>query len=60
MKKGDTIMIGKVDSESEQKRREYPSPAECFAGYNGDYVPEEWDTGKPVGDEVYISEKNQS
>lgn len=46
----DSIVIRKAVPE--RKRRTYPSLLERFADYNGDYVPEEWDTGKSVGKEV--------
>ena len=46
----DAIIIRKAVHE--RKRRSYPSLAERFAGYSGDYVPEEWDVGKSVGREV--------
>jgi antitoxin MazE len=42
------IMIKK--SENKRVRK---STAERIAGYTGDYVGEEWDTGPPVGDEVW-------
>ena len=46
----DAIIIKKAVSE--QRKRSYPSLAERFAGYSGDYLPEEWDSGKSVGREV--------
>lgn len=46
---GDAIIIKKATC-SEEKRT-YPSISERFAAYNGDYVPEEWDTGPAAGKE---------
>lgn len=45
-----SIIIKKAAPMSE--RRPYPSLAERFASYQGDYVPEEWDTGPAVGKEL--------
>ena len=36
-----------------RKRRAIKSIAELFANYSGNYKCEEWDTGKPVGKEVW-------
>ena len=41
------IIIKKVES----KRRK--TLKERLAGFDGDYVFQEWDTGKPVGNEVF-------
>jgi len=38
--------------ESKEKARSL-STAERLKGYNGDYKSEEWDTGPPVGREVF-------
>lgn len=45
-----SIVIKKAVPIGEQ--RPYPSLAERFASYQGDYVPEEWDTGPAVGKEL--------
>ena len=45
-----SIVIKKAVSTGE--RRPYPSLAERFASYQGDHVPEEWDTGPAVGKEL--------
>ena len=34
-------------------RRRHLTTAERLKGYSGDYKTEEWDTGKPVGKEVF-------
>ena len=44
-----SIIIRKA---TEERRRNYPSLAERFSGYTGDYVPEEWETGAAVGEEI--------
>lgn len=46
---GDTIIIKRAEK---SPAKPYPSLSERFAGYAGDYVPEEWDVGKPVGKEI--------
>ena len=43
------IIIKKAEAE---QRKSYPSLAERFSGYTGDYVPKEWETGAAVGKEV--------
>ena len=45
----ETIIIKKAT----RKRRAKVSLEELFANYKGDYKCEEWDTGKPVGKEVW-------
>lgn len=35
-----------------EQRKRYPSLAERFSGYTGDYAPKEWETGATVGKEV--------
>lgn len=45
----DSIIIKKA-AETEA-RRTYPSLLERFEGFTGDYIPEEWDTGRAVGKE---------
>lgn len=45
-----SIVIKKAVSMGE--RRPYPSLAERFASYDGDYVPKEWDTGSAAGKEL--------
>jgi len=45
----DSIIIKKAT----RKRRAKKSLEELFAYYKGDYKCEEWDTGKPVGKEVW-------
>lgn len=44
----DAIVIKKAAKTS---KRSYPSLRERFAAYAGDYEPEEWDVGKPIGRE---------
>lgn len=44
----DSIVIRKAV----KARKKYPSLRELFVGYEGDYIPEEWDVGKSVGKEV--------
>lgn len=43
-----TITIAKVEKE----KRPYPSLLERFASYDGDYTPQEWNTGPSVGKEI--------
>ena len=45
----DAIVIKKAVKTTE---RSYPSLRERFDTYAGDYVPEEWDVGKPMGREI--------
>lgn len=45
----DSIIIRKA---REERGKNYPSLAERFSGYTGDYVPEEWETGAAVGKEI--------
>ena len=45
----DLIIIKKAT----RKRRARKSLEELFANYTGKYKCEEWDTGKPVGKEVW-------
>jgi antitoxin MazE len=45
----DAIVIKRAS----RKRRAKKSLEERFANYTGDYKCEEWDTGKPVGREVW-------
>lgn len=45
----DSIVIRKT---TETAKRSYPSLSERFSRYTGDYVPEEWDVGKPMGKEL--------
>ena len=45
---GDIIIIRKLKTKKKHKTFE-----ERMAGWNGEYVPEEWDTGNPVGNEVW-------
>ena len=45
----DSIIIRKAA----RKRRARKSLEELFANYKGKYKSEEWDTGKPVGKEVW-------
>ncbi|MCL2138551.1 MAG: AbrB/MazE/SpoVT family DNA-binding domain-containing protein [Treponema sp.] len=45
----DSIIIKKVS----RKRRAKNSLEKLFADYTGDYKCEEWNTGKPVGKEVW-------
>ena len=45
----DLIIIKKAT----RKRRAKKSLEELFANYKGEYVCAEWDTGKPVGKEVW-------
>lgn len=44
-----SIIISRA--ENERKKRDYPTLAERFSGYTGDYMPEEWETGSAVGEE---------
>ena len=43
------IIIKKAEPE---QRKSYPSLAERFSSYTGDYAPKEWETGAAVGKEV--------
>lgn len=45
----DSIIIRKA---REERGKNYPSLAERFSGYTGDYVPKEWETGAAVGKEI--------
>ena len=45
----DAIVIKKAVKTTE---RSYPSLRERFDTYACDYVPEEWDVGKPMGREI--------
>lgn len=45
---GDEIIIKK-----ETPKRQHRTLRERFASYTGNYVTEEWDTGMPVGDEIF-------
>ena len=45
----DSIIIKKAS----RKRRARKSLEELFVNYKGKYKCEEWDTGKPVGKEVW-------
>lgn len=36
----------------EEREKSYPSLAERFSGYTGDYLPKEWETGAAVGKEI--------
>lgn len=45
----DSIIIRKA---REECGKNYPSLAERFSGYTGDYVPKEWETGAAVGKEI--------
>ena len=49
MAENDTIVIRKAA----RKRRAKKSLEERFENYTGDYQCSEWDTGKPVGMEVW-------
>ena len=49
----DTIIIRRVTG----KRR---TIQELFAGYDGDYTPEEIDWGEPVGGEVWLQSVSES
>ncbi len=42
-----------VIKKASRTRRAKKSLEERFEGYSGDYQCTEWDTGKPVGDEVW-------
>ena len=42
------IIIKKLTEKKPRKTFE-----ERIAGFNGEYISEEWDTGKPVGNEVW-------
>ena len=58
LKENDQVeIIGKNDSiiikKASRKRRAKKSLDELFANYKGKYTCEEWDTGKPVGKEVW-------
>lgn len=44
-----SIIIRKA---AEERGKSYPSLAERFSGYTGDYAPEEWDTGAAIGKEI--------
>lgn len=44
-----TIVVQKA---IQNQAKPYPSLADLFSGYCDDYVPEEWDTGAPVGKEI--------
>lgn len=44
--KEDQIVISRVE-------KKYQTLKELFANYTGDYKCEEWDTGKPRGNEVW-------
>lgn len=50
MTTGDGFII--IRKAAEGHGRSYPSLAERFSGYTGDYVPEEWATGAAVGKEI--------
>ncbi len=45
----DSIIIKRA---RETVKRSYPSLSERFSGYTGDFIPEEWDVGKPAGKEI--------
>ena len=34
------------------EKKSYPSLSDRFSGYTGDFAPEEWDVGSPVGEEI--------
>lgn len=36
-----------------QKTQKIETLADLFKNYHGNYVPEEWDTGAPVGNEIW-------
>ena len=54
---GDSVSIWVQNDEIIIKKaalkRKHRTLKERFASYTGDYVTEEWDTGVPMGDEIF-------
>lgn len=47
------VQDGEIIIRKETPKRQHRTLKERFASYTGNYVTEEWDTGMPVGDEIF-------